>query len=100
MLSIGSKVEVLGYTGTVIEFIPRWENDNTFASVVLADQEISCGEGKGNILIMQLRYAEATWGGTTEIDRVVGVILCPDLESWRKHSGCVLIDQHLTYKIL
>jgi len=100
MLKRTDRVKVFGQTGTIVDFIARWKDDDQFAAVVQTDAEISFGDVRGNILIMQLRLADAKWGADYDVERTVGIDLCPNLDSWFQRSGCVQLDSHLVYEVL
>jgi hypothetical protein len=106
MLKKGDRVRIFGHTGTIINFIPRGVGDDSLAAVVRTDEEITFESVRGNIVIMQLRYLGARWGGGSDIDRIVSGNLCPsgseyaDVPSWYKYATCVEIDPRLIYEVL
>lgn len=103
-LKKGDRVKIFGRTGTIIDFIPK--GGNLLAAVVRTDEEIVFETVHGNIVIMQLRYVGAQWGGDRDVDRIVGADLCPngplhsDVASWFKNATCVQLDWGLTYEVL
>ncbi len=105
-LKKGNRVRVFGHNGTIIDFIPKETGDNLLAAVIRTDEEIVFENIRGNIVIMQLRYVGAEWGGGREMDRIVGAYLCangpqyPDVPSWFKNGTCVQLDWGLGYDVL
>jgi hypothetical protein len=105
-LKKGARVRIFRHNGTIIDFIPKGAGDNLFAAVIRTDEEIIFENVRGNIVIMQLRYAGAEWGGGREVDRTVGAELCPngpqypDVPSWFKNATCVQLDYGLDYEVL
>ena len=103
-LKKGDRVRIFDHTGTLINFIPR--GDDVLAAVVRTDEEIIFETVRGNIVIMQLRYVGAEWGGGRDMDRIVGAELCPsgpqypDVPSWFKNAKCIQLDFGLTYDVL
>jgi len=99
MLKTTDRVKVYGQTGTIVDFIPRWTDDEQLAAVVQTDNEIF-GDVRGNILIMRLTLVPAKWGDDYDVERTVSVDLCPNLDSWNQRSGCVQLNSHLVYEVL
>ena len=100
MLKKTDRVRVYGQTGTIVDFIPRWTDDEQFAALVQTDNEISFGDVRGNIIIMRLTLGPAKWGADYDVERTVSVDLCPNLDSWIQRSGCVQLNSHLVYEVL
>jgi len=106
MLKKGARVKIFDHIGTIIDFIPARTDDDALAAVVQTDEEIAFENVRGNVVIMQLRYVGAQWGGAKDTDRIVSGILCPneprypDVTSWFKHETCVEIHYGLIYYIL
>jgi hypothetical protein len=100
MLKKTDRVKVFGHAGTIVDLFARWEDDDQFAAAVQTDNEVSFGDVRGNILIMQLSLGGAKWGADYYVERTVGVDLCPNLDSWFQRSGCVQLNSHLVYEVL
>jgi hypothetical protein len=92
------RVRVFGRTGTIIDFIPR--KADVSDAVLEMDDEVSFEDVTGKILLMQLWLGTVEWGGSSDTERTVRVILCPDLNSCISGSGCVEINSHMVYEVI
>jgi len=110
-LNIGDRIQIGGgydmnplwlgdrqhYSGTVRKFIPG--QSESPAAVIELDESISVEGVTGNILILELRYAGATWKET----ETVHVELCdfvPDTRTWQDRRQGKWVESHATYKQL
>jgi hypothetical protein len=81
------------YTGTVCSFIPG--QNSAFAAVVELDHAIEVDATTGQILVLELRYADAGW---TE-QNVVHVELCdfvPEVKPWQHRRQGKWVESHAT----
>lgn len=110
-LNIGDRVQIGGgydmhpqwlggrqhYSGTLRKYIPG-QNESP-AAVIELDESVSFEEVTGNILILELRYAGATW----KEKETVHVELCdfvPENKTWHDRKRGKWVESHATYKKL
>lgn len=98
MLKKTDRVSVFGRAGTIIDFIPR--KDDVSDAVLEMDDEVSAKGVTGKILLMELWLGNVQWGGSSDIERTVRVMLCPDLNSCISRTGFVEINSHMVYEVL
>ncbi len=82
------------YLGTLIAFIPG--QNSTPAAVVKLDTPITVDEVTGDMVVLELRYAGATWKET----ETVHVELCafvPEPKPWQHRAKGKWVESHATY---
>lgn len=83
--------------GMVAEFIPG--QNNRPAAVIKLDAPITAEGITGDVLVLELRYADATW----EAKGVIHVELCdfpPEPRRWRDRRQGKWVESHATYNRL
>jgi hypothetical protein len=86
-----------GYSGEVIAFIPG-KNEKS-AAVVNLDSPIQVEKVRGNIVVLELRFAGEEWSES----EVVNVELCdfmPEAKRWQDRRQGLWVESHADYKII
>jgi hypothetical protein len=81
--------------GTVVRFIPG--QNATTAALIKLDAPIVVSEVKGDMVVLQLRYAGASWG----TNETVHVELCdftPEPVRWQARRKGEWVESHATYE--
>lgn len=108
-LAVGDRVELSGgydmepawlcgqpsYQGIVCAFIPGQNTQR--AAVVKLDAVLTASGVTGDVVVLELRYAGATWEGT----ETVHVELCdfvPEAQTWQQRRQDEWVESHATYK--
>jgi hypothetical protein len=92
---LGGRPEVFGI---VERFIPGQNKEP--AAVVRLDEELTVGEAKGSLVVLELGLVEADW--TTSEPRI-HVELCnfePESHRWKERRQGAWVESHATYRIV
>jgi len=84
--------------GTVVSFVPGCEPAIP-AAVVRLDSAIAAEGITGDILLMELRYAGASWDIGVFRFQTVGLDLCSEMPSAGQRS-CIALETHAIVEVL